>query len=193
MDILHIAEELESMPTVGTRVPGIRRKVLVDIDRLMVLAEELRSSVPADLQEAKEILNQKDSIINLANMEAQRIRNAGEEEATEVKAAAHEEHRQRVAESEIVKSALVSAQETKEDAESEAHDVVEDANRRAGRIVDEADIAANGRREGADRYAGEILFNLEERLSEVLGQIRRGIDSLRVEEQTQQAEERVPA
>ena len=193
MDIIHIAEELESMPTAGTRVPGIRGKRLVDIERLVVLAEELRNSVPADLREAKEILNQKDSIINLAHMEAQRIRNAGEEEATEVKAAAHEEHRQRVAESEIVKSALVSAQETKERAEAEAHDVVEDATRRAGRILDEAYIAANGRREGADRYAGEILFNLEERLSEVLGQIRRGIDSLRVEEQTQQAEDRVPA
>ena len=193
MDIMHIAEELDSMPTVGTRVPGIRRKVLVDIDRLKVLAEDLRNSIPADLQEAKEILNQKDSIINLAHLEAQRIRKAGEEEASSVRSAAIEEHRQRVAESAIVSAAHVSAQEIKEAAESESHEVVENANRRAGRIFDEAEIAANNRREGADRYAGEILFNLEERLSEVLGQVRRGIDSLRVEEEAHMVEDVVPA
>ena len=193
MDILLIAEELESMPADGTRVPGFRRKVLVDVDRLKVLAEELRNSVPADLQEAKEILNQKESIFNLAHLEAQRIRNAGEEEASEVRAAALEEHRQRVSESSIVNAAHVSAQEIKDEAEAEAHEVVQNANRRASLILDEAELAASSRREGADRYSGEILFNLEEQLAEVLGQIRRGIDSLRVKEQTQEAEDRVPA
>jgi len=62
-----------------------------------------------------------------------------------------------------------------------AEEIVQDAQRRAYRIVSEAEDIAASRREGADQYASEVLFNLEEQLSEILGQIRRGIDSLRTE------------
>ena len=36
------------------------------------------------------------------------------------------------------------------------------------------------KKEGADNYSKEVLFDLEERLSEILGQVRRGIDSLNI-------------
>jgi hypothetical protein len=39
-------------------------------------------------------------------------------------------------------------------------------------------------REGADRYSMEVLAGLEEKLSEILGQVRRGMDSLRDETTT---------
>ena len=41
---------------------------------------------------------------------------------------------------------------------------------------------ATDQKKGADRYAMEVLSSLEETLSESLGQIRRGIDNLRLEE-----------
>ena len=63
----------------------------------------------------------------------------------------------------------------------EAEDVVQDAQRRAYRIISESEDVAASRREGADQYAREVLFSLEEQLSEILGQIRRGIDTLRPE------------
>jgi len=40
MDIVEIAEELEALHQTGTRVPGFRRKVLVDIDRLSEVSSE---------------------------------------------------------------------------------------------------------------------------------------------------------
>ena len=40
---------------------------------------------------------------------------------------------------------------------------------------------ADIRREGADQYAKETLFDLEERLASQLGQVRRGIDTLGLE------------
>jgi vacuolar-type H+-ATPase subunit H len=69
----------------------------------------------------------------------------------------------------------------REEAQGEAEEVIQDAQRRAYRIVTEAEDIASSRREGANQYASEVMFSLEEQLSEILGQIRRGIDTLRPE------------
>ena len=42
-------------------------------------------------------------------------------------------------------------------------------------------MASSVRRDGADQYARETLFDLEERLAGLLGQVRKGIDSLGIE------------
>ena len=55
MDVQSIIEEVQSIVSTGTRVPGFKNKVMVDKDRLAVLADEIRNSVPANIQEAQEI------------------------------------------------------------------------------------------------------------------------------------------
>ena len=75
----------------------------------------------------------------------------------------------------------------REKARQEANQIIDDAQRRAQRFMGESDIAAAMRREGADQYAREVLFNLESHLADVLGQVRRGIDSLRVDNRGQTA------
>jgi vacuolar-type H+-ATPase subunit H len=181
MDINQVVQELHSLANTGTRVPGFRRKVMVDIDRLTALAEELRRGIPSHMQEAQEILRQKESILNLAMLESQRIRSSAEQEATSLTKAAEEEHKNRVGGSEIVKGAETKAAEIKEEALMEAQQIIQDAQRRAYRIINEAEAAAVSRRDGADQYAREVLFNLEEELAQVLGQVRKGIDTLRLE------------
>ena len=109
---------------------------MVDADRLEAVSSELRTSIPADIQEAREILKQKDSIINQAHLEARRVKESAGRE---------------------------------------------DAQRRSYRMVEEAEAVAAIRREGADQYAKETLFDLEERLAHQLGQVRRGIDTLGLE------------
>jgi hypothetical protein len=59
---------------------------------------------------------------------------------------------------------------------------VREAQRKAYSITSEAESYSTMQREGADRYSMEVLAGLEEKLSEILGQVRRGMDSLRVEE-----------
>ena len=193
MDILKIVDELQSLPDAGTRVPGFRGKVLIDRERLVALGEELRNSVPANVQEASEIISQKDSIINQAYLEAQRVRIVGESEASALTDAARQEHELKAGESEIVKTATAKSEQISDEAMAEAQEIVQDAQRSAYRIVNEAEAIARGRREGADNYAREILFSLEEQLSEILGQIRRGIDALRSETEAYQMENQVPA
>ena len=182
MNIQQVVEELQSLPASGTRVPGFRHKVLVDIDRVKALGDELQSSVPAYVQEGQEIIKQKDSIINQAYLEAQRIKSGAEQEAAATVALADKERELKIAESEIVAAGEARAQGIKEEATVEAHEIIQDARQQAYQIVSEADSTASDRREGADHYAREVLFNLEERMSETLGQVRRGIDALRLEE-----------
>ena len=69
----------------------------------------------------------------------------------------------------------------------EAQEIVQDAQRRAIRVHNESEATAISRREGADQYAREVLFSMEEQLSEILGQIRRGIDTLRSEPENSSA------
>ena len=166
------------MVSSGTRVPGFRGRVLVDIERLQQLGNELASSAPANVREAREVLRQKESIVNQAYLEAQRIKETAGKDAAALVKAAQEEHQVKVSGAEVLKTAEHQAQEARDGAMQEIQQITQDAQRKARRIIDEAESAAITRREGADQYAREVLFNLEERLSELLGQVRRGIDSL---------------
>ena len=194
MEVLHLIEEIKSLVGAGKRVPGFGRKVMVDVDRLAHLAEELDNAIPPSVQEAEEIIKQKDSIVNGASLEAQRIKNTATQAASAITQAAQHEHDSRVGESEIVRAAEIKGQEIKDGSTTEAQQIVQDAQRRAFRIMNEADAAANTRRDGSNQYAREVLFSLEEQLAELLGQVRRGIDALRIEEaEMQKVEDQVPA
>ena len=179
MDILQVTEELESLVETGIRVPGFGKKVLVDIARLSVLGDELRTAVPADIQEAQEVLKQKDSIIKQAYLEAQRMKDGADQEAREITVAAQQEHHLKVDETEVVKVADAKSQEIKDEAMMESALILQDTQRRAYEVQTEAEAIAGTRRDGADAYAREVLCNLEEQLADSLGQIRRGIDALR--------------
>ena len=181
MQIDQIVQELRGMANAGTRMPGFRKKVMVEGDRLIQIADELKRSVPANMAEASEIVKQKESLINLAYMEAERIKASAAEEANALSSAAHQEHNARVDDSEIIRAAEARAEDIKEEAIYESQQIVQEAQRKAYRLLNEAESAAMARRDGADNYAKEVLFNLEEQLAEVLGQVRRGIDALRIE------------
>jgi hypothetical protein len=173
--------ELQQLYSSANRVPGLRRKVMVDADQFSRVINELRTAMPADIQEAQEIIRQKDSILNQAYLESQRVKSQIEEEVSAQKVASQREHESMVGESAILKAAEGRGEEIREEAQGEAEEVIQDAQRRAYRIVTEAEDIASARREGANQYASEVLFSLEEQLSEILGQIRRGIDTLRPE------------
>lgn len=168
----------------------MRKKVMVDADRLSAVSEQLSKTIPADILEAKEILKQKESILNHTQLEARRIREEAAEEADQIMSAAREEHASKVDETEVLRAANEKADETNQGAMLEAQQIVHEAQRKAFRLIDEAERVAIERREGADRYARETLFDLEERLANTLGQVRRGIDSLGVEVE---AEANIPA
>lgn len=179
MDLNQIVNELDRLRDSGTRVPGFRGKIMVEIERLRLLAEELKSGLPSDVQEAQAIITQKESIIDQANLEADRIRSEAENVARNVNSDASLKHEERVSESEVLKEAHSRGDEIKLSAASEAQSIIQEAQRKAYGIISNAENAASMQREGADRYSMEVLSGLEEKMAEVLNQVRRGIDTLR--------------
>ena len=158
---------MDSLTSTATKVPGMRKKVMVDVEQLSSLSDALRTAIPADIQEAGEVLRQKESMVNQANLEARRI-----------KEGAKQEQSARLDETEIVRQAEMKAENIHQAALQQAQEITQDAQRRAYKIVEDAETLADHRREGSNQYARETLFDLEERLSTVLGQVRRGIDTL---------------
>ena len=89
------------------------------------------------------------------------------------------QYKEMVGESEVLKEARTQAEDMRAKAGVEAQSIVQDAQRKAYAITSEAEASSVSQREGADRYSLEVLSQLEEKLAETLGQVRRGIDSIR--------------
>ena len=182
MQTPQIADQLRAMAASGTRVPGFRGKVMVDIDSLVRMSDHLGSvDMSDDVREASEVIRMKESILNQAYLEAKRIRTTAEEEVGKLTSQAETEYRTKVGESSVLKRAEEISQEMQEQAGYESQQILQDAQRKAYRVVSEAENVALARRDGADSYSREVLFNLEEQLADILGQVRRGIDALNLE------------
>ena len=182
MQTPQIADQLRAMAASGTRVPGFRGKVMVDIDSLVRMSDQLGSvDMSDDVREASEVIRMKESILNQAYLEAKRIRTTAEEEVGKLTSQAETEYRTKVGESSVLKRAEEISQEMQEQAGYESQQILQDAQRKAYRVVSEAENVALARRDGADNYSREVLFNLEEQLADILGQVRRGIDALNLE------------
>jgi len=180
-------EKFESL-VAGGRVPGTSR-CLVNVDKFMAVLEETRADLPEEISEAQAIIRQKEGVIKQAELEARRIRAYADDEATTIRQmaeeqsaaaldSAREQAHAMIQETEVTKTAEENAQRIISESEQEAAAKLEDADRRLNAILAEAEEQAEARRKGADAYAREVLFNLEERVADMLGQVRQGIDLL---------------
>ena len=160
MKLSNLIEKLEELISSGTGVPATGR-VLMDRDKLTELVNQIRSSIPEDIQEAQDLLQMREKLINQALLEGRHIRSASEDEA-----------RSRVTESEITK-----------EAKKRSGEIIEEAQHRAQRVLDETDAQVTTRRAGADKYTQETLLKLEEDLSQILTTIRHGIEVTETEKE----------
>ena len=187
---MSIGEQLDKLETAvaGGRVPGTSR-TLVNMNAVNQLISEIRGSLPEHVNEAEAVLRQKDGIIKQAELEARRIRAYADEEAMTIRQLAEEQSaasleparqqaRGMVMTTEIVKAAEEESAGLLRRAEETASQVVADAEAEAERILSTTFHEADERRRGADNYAREVLFHLEERIADTLGQVRSGIDTL---------------
>lgn len=161
MEISILIEKLEELLSSGTGVPATG-KILIDRDKLTDLVAQMRVAVPADIEEAHELLEMRESLISQAIQEARQIRNTSEQHA-----------KTRVTESEITK-----------DANKQSEEIIEEAIRKAQNVLDATDTQANDRRVSADQYAHDTLVRLEEEICKILTTIRHGIDTVEVEKET---------
>lgn len=186
-DMKNILGDLEASIQSANKVPGIGNKAMVDIKKLKSIYDALSQSIPEEILEASEVIKQKESIINQAYLEAKRTKEIAQQESASINDKARGEYDQKVSDSEVTRGAELKSEEIISDANEKATGIVQESQTEAGQIVDKAQTEATQRKDGADQYSKEVLFNIEERLSQVLGQVRRGIDALG--DETQQEEQ----
>jgi len=178
MKIEDTISQLRSVLSESKKLPGFKNKVILDAEEHSAILNNLAESVPAEITEAQEIITQRESIINQAHLEARRIREASQQEASEVKDSLEIEHQKLVSETEVLKTAHKEAEEIKTDAIGEGETLVSKAKADCESLLTKANTQATNQKEGADQYARETLFALEEHLSIHLSQVRKGIDVL---------------
>ena len=96
----------------------------------------------------------------------------------EIQESANLTRNERLSDSDIIKEAEETAEKIVQKSHEDAQNIIQDAQRQAFNLISESESRSSDQRDGADRYSREVLSNLEERLSDVLGQVRRGLDTL---------------
>ena len=185
-DMKNILAELASSIESASKVPGIGNKAMVDIKKLKSIHDALNQSMPEEILEASEIIKQKESIINQAYLEAKRTKEIAQQESASINDKARADYDEKVGDNEITRGAQLKSEEIISEANTKASDIVQQGQGEADQIVDKAQTEATQRKDGADQYSKEVLFNIEERLSQVLGQVRGGIDALGDENQPEE-------
>jgi hypothetical protein len=172
MDILHLIDRLEELVAEAKRMP-IGQTIVVDRRRLLELVDQMRSSVPWEVREARDIVNTRDEILEEARRESEGTLHRAELEA-----------QAKLEETAIVKMAEQQAQEIVRTAEDRAQASLDDTERQVQARLTQAEQAAANQMDEADRYALEMLRRLQQQLDAFSTTVRAGVESL---------EERMPA
>jgi vacuolar-type H+-ATPase subunit H len=83
IDTLQLLDELEEVIGAGWPVPGVGR-AMVDVDRAMEMIESIRASLPQEVQEARQIVAERESLFDQARAEAERLVDEAQREAAEL-------------------------------------------------------------------------------------------------------------
>ena len=125
IEVLHLIDRLEQLVSGGTRVPLTSRS-LVDEQEFIDILDQIRSSVPEEVRQAKRLSQEKEKVIQQAQAEADKIINAAREEATAL-----------LQENELVRQAQEQADAYVRDAIQRAEDVRRGADQYALAALDE--------------------------------------------------------
>lgn len=182
MDILHLIDRLEELVAQARRMP-IGQGIVIDRRRILELIDQMRSTLPWEVKEAKEIAANKEAILDEARREGEGIVHKAELDA-----------QAKLEEMALVRAAEAQAQEIGRQAEERAQAMLDEAHRQQQARLAQAEQAATNQMDEADRYALEMLRRLEAQLNAFSMTIRAGISSLedRAPEQGPEGDESDP-
>ncbi|GAB4576137.1 MAG: hypothetical protein Kow0077_31110 [Anaerolineae bacterium] len=72
MDILHLVDRLEDLIDEGRHVP-LSKYTMIDEERALEIIDQMRISIPEEIEKSKRILQQRDRLMAQANEEAARL------------------------------------------------------------------------------------------------------------------------
>ena len=80
-EMIGLLDELEEVLTKSTRMPFVHR-LMVDEERATALLDRLRASVPEEVRRARQVLRERDQLLEQARRQAQRIGEQAQQEAS---------------------------------------------------------------------------------------------------------------
>ncbi len=166
MEILDLVDSLEELVIQARRLP-VGGNLVVDRKRMLDVIDQMRLSIPADLLQARQILETRDQILGDAHAAAQATVDRVELERS-----------RRIDETSIIREAQERSQSMLIEAESRARQAIAEADATAAAHLSEAAEAASKQLDDADQYALEVLRRLENQLQAFLESIRMSITSL---------------
>ena len=131
MDVLVLIDRLEEMVEDARSFPGFGNTAMVDRDAAFDLIDQMRQAIPEELKQARWIVKERQSMLDEARSESDRIVQQAREEAEK----------------------LTSEQEVLKQAEKQGSDIVEDSRRREREI-------RLGAEDYADDVLGNLEDNL---------------------------------
>ena len=177
---MNIIEEIKNLETIlkeTKSLPGTS-KVMIDKSRSLDILKDVIENLPSELDEAGMVTRQKEAIIDQADKEAVRIRNYADEESSTMREIAKRDAAEILSDAEAKAEEMVLETAIVEQANKRSEEIINDAQQESSRVLDESEKIAIDRRDGADNYAKEVLYALEERISTILSQVRSGLDLL---------------
>lgn len=166
MEIFSLIDSLEELVVQARRLP-VGGNLVVDRKRMLDLVDQLRLTIPTDIQQAAEILSRQEQIVSDARRHAATIHEQAEAERM-----------RRLDESQLVREARDRAHALIIDAEDQARQTITDANTTAAAYLSEAAEAATKQLDDADQYALEILRRVESQMAGIVSSIRASIEGL---------------
>lgn len=121
----------------GATVPFSNKK-MVDGDQLHELVDEVRMSIPPEIKRAQELEQQRKTILENANKEADEIRRSAEGDKAAIITEAKAEADRLVSEQEIIDRAKQYAKDEVEKANQDAADIISRAQTEADNIITDA-------------------------------------------------------
>jgi len=166
IDILYLIDRLEELVARGFHVP-MGSGVVVHRQRLLDLIDRMRVAMPADIREAREVLQKQEEVLAQA-----------QEEAGRIIARAQAELEERLKDEAVVKAAEERAQQMVREGEERAQALVRDGETQARERLDEAERSAQQQMEEADLYSLQTMRRLETQLNNLLNTVRKGIETM---------------
>lgn len=149
MDIQHLVDRLEDLIDEGRHVP-FSRYTMIDEEHALEIIDQMRISIPEEIEKAARILAQRDRVLAQANEEAARILQQARERGEQ----------------------LLDEESTVQMAQARADEIINMASQEAHNIVSEAD-------DYALRAMEKLQFQLERMLNVVRSSVEEatGVDA----------------
>ena len=161
-DFYKTLEEMEDMMEEAAWVPFSKTKCILDSEKFFDLLDDLKKNIPEEMKKSKELLENKDTMMNQAKDDSDLMIERAKKAAEQMLVKAKKNSDAMIERARAQAEALVNEQE-----------IMIIARERAAETVDKAKTETARMRTAAVNYITEILGNSEDQLREALSSVEK--------------------